>query len=296
MNALAASVILVSLLALQQAHAQYDPPSAQVRSGVSPEDVCCNEGLFLVIRDSGDPACVREATAERLGLEPLRDAPVAYVPSDMTKANPDISIMQMHGSSRYSHISQYADDVVYTLEGTVTAIRDPIIWVLSDAHVRAAIPVVLSVEKVHKGILESDELTFFVPSDFVIVDGKVATSASSVGIEPYPYPGIFEEFTADEINNATDKRYLLGDGSDQYEVGDNVIVHLIVSEWVEQELSDGTSVVISTGSIIPHYRTPMGQESVYKIQGCTVFDHAGSVRQYDDVVNESRSQEDSVRP
>ena len=291
MNALAASVILVSLLALQQAHAQYDPPSAQVRSGVSPEDVCCNEGLFLVIRDSGDPACVREATAERLGLEPLRDAPVAYVPSDMTKANPDISIMHVHASSGYSHISQYTDDVVYTLEGTVTAIRDPIMWVSSSSHVRAAIPVVLSVEKVHKGILESDEFTFFVPTDFVIVDGRVATSASSIGIEPYPYPGIFKEFTADKIRNATDKRYQLGDSSDQYEVGDNVIVHLVVSEWVEQTLSAGTAVMISTGSITPYYQTPMGQESVYYIQAGIVFDHAGTVQQYDIVTNESRSLE-----
>ena len=51
------------------AHAQFDSPAAQQRSGVDPRDVMCNEGLFLVIRSGDRAACVRESTAQRLGLE-----------------------------------------------------------------------------------------------------------------------------------------------------------------------------------------------------------------------------------
>ena len=51
------------------AHAQFDSPAAQQRSGVESGDVRCNEGLFLVVRSGDRAACVRESTAQRLGLE-----------------------------------------------------------------------------------------------------------------------------------------------------------------------------------------------------------------------------------
>ena len=282
-------MILLSVLALQQAHAQLDSPSAQMRSGVLPEDVQCNEGLLLVIRHGGDPACVREATAERLGLEPLRGAPAVYSPSDMTKANPTIEVTPIHAYSGYSHISQYAHEIVYTLEGTVTEIQDPIMWISPSGYVESAIPIVLSVETIHKGDLESDQFTFFISTEFVLIDGHVATSNVSLGIDTNLRHKLVKDFTVEEINNSTDKRYLISDHSDQYEIGDNVIVHLSADTYVDQTLSSGKSIMISNGNITPHYSTPMGEESVYKIQGGVVFDHAGSTVQYDIVVNESRT-------
>ena len=51
------------------AYAQFDSPAAQQRSGVEPDDVRCNEGLFLVIRSGDRAACIRESTAQRLGME-----------------------------------------------------------------------------------------------------------------------------------------------------------------------------------------------------------------------------------
>ena len=60
-----------------------------------------------------------------------------------------------------------------------------------------------------------------------------------------------------------------------------------VDEYVEQTLADGTAVMISDGNITPYYTSAMGNRSVYKIQDCVVFDHAGAVRQYDVVINES---------
>lgn len=283
------AITLVSFLALQQAHAHFDTPSEQLRSGVLPEDVLCNDNLILVILHDRDPACVRPATAERLGLEPLRGESVAYMPPDMTKANPNIKITHVHATVGYSHISQYAHDIVYTLEGTVTAIKDPIIRVPPSGLVSAGIPIVISVDKVHKGNLESNEFTFFITAWAVIVDGYAAASATSLGREPFPYPSFFREFTATEIKESTDTKYLIGDTSDQYEVGNNVIVHLSVDEHVEQTLSAGTSVMISDGSITPYYSTPLGKESAYQIQNGVVFDHAGFAKSYDIVTNESRS-------
>ena len=65
------SAIAVTMLSGLEisAHAQFDSPAAQQRSGVEPWDVMCNEGLFLVIRSGDRAACVRESTAQWLGLE-----------------------------------------------------------------------------------------------------------------------------------------------------------------------------------------------------------------------------------
>ena len=43
------------------------PPNLQIRNGVSPDDVVCNEGLELIKRaTNGKPVCVLESTAELL--------------------------------------------------------------------------------------------------------------------------------------------------------------------------------------------------------------------------------------
>ncbi|MEW6043856.1 MAG: PEFG-CTERM sorting domain-containing protein [Thermoproteota archaeon] len=43
------------------------PPLKQVEAGVEPEDVACDSGMELIIKNSnGSPACVKPATAERL--------------------------------------------------------------------------------------------------------------------------------------------------------------------------------------------------------------------------------------
>ena len=64
------------------AHAQFDSPAAQQRSGVEPGDVRCNEGLFLVIRSGDRAACVRESTAQLMGLDmtAVRDMRAPDVP------------------------------------------------------------------------------------------------------------------------------------------------------------------------------------------------------------------------
>ena len=65
---LAACAALSALLALSQSGAQLASPLAQEEAGTAPDEVLCNEGLVLVMRASG-AACLRPATADRLGLE-----------------------------------------------------------------------------------------------------------------------------------------------------------------------------------------------------------------------------------
>lgn len=43
-----------------------DSPRKQMAKGISPEDIICKSGFTLMIRMSGDAACVTPATAEKL--------------------------------------------------------------------------------------------------------------------------------------------------------------------------------------------------------------------------------------
>lgn len=59
------SFFLIFLLILP-INADIDSPRNQMKQGVSAEDILCNEGLELVIRTNGMPACVRPETADRM--------------------------------------------------------------------------------------------------------------------------------------------------------------------------------------------------------------------------------------
>ena len=48
--------------------ASLDSPKKQVNNGANPETVMCNPGLTLMIRYSGDAACVNPTTAEKLAI------------------------------------------------------------------------------------------------------------------------------------------------------------------------------------------------------------------------------------
>ena len=42
-------------------------PYQQIKNGVAAEDVICKSGLALMLRPSGDPACVMESSVSQLG-------------------------------------------------------------------------------------------------------------------------------------------------------------------------------------------------------------------------------------
>jgi len=64
-------ILLVVISLIVPVNAQVDSPKKQLRDGVLPENIICNEELHLIIRNNGSPACVKPTTAERfesLGL------------------------------------------------------------------------------------------------------------------------------------------------------------------------------------------------------------------------------------
>jgi len=54
---------------ITSSYSEYLSPRKQMELGVLPEDVTCREGKVLVIRDNGNPACVTERVAEKIGWE-----------------------------------------------------------------------------------------------------------------------------------------------------------------------------------------------------------------------------------
>ena len=64
-----AIVLLIPLPVFAPSHPEYvgvDPPLKQIAQGIAPEDITCNEGLTLLIKHNGSPACVKPDTAEIL--------------------------------------------------------------------------------------------------------------------------------------------------------------------------------------------------------------------------------------
>ena len=54
------------LIVIQPSFGDLESPRKQIKLGVSPEKVTCEEGLVLMLRPSGMSACVKPTTAERL--------------------------------------------------------------------------------------------------------------------------------------------------------------------------------------------------------------------------------------
>ncbi len=71
LNYLAVSLIIIASLAASQSYAAFDSPLKQVQAGVPSDEIRCNDGRVLVILQSGNPACIFESTAQRLGLDPI---------------------------------------------------------------------------------------------------------------------------------------------------------------------------------------------------------------------------------
>lgn len=79
-----------------------------------------------------------------------------YVPSDITKANPNIKV-SVGDVSMESDITQFKKTVLLTLEGTITNIDDPIAWTDETGQEHGAIPITMKVEKNTKINKETNE-------------------------------------------------------------------------------------------------------------------------------------------
>lgn len=56
----------VLLVIIQPSFGDLESPRKQIKLGVAPEKITCEEGFVLMLKMSGMPACVKPATAERL--------------------------------------------------------------------------------------------------------------------------------------------------------------------------------------------------------------------------------------
>lgn len=67
------------------ANAEVEPPKKQMDRGISAQDVLCNEGLKLIIRNNGFAACVKPTTAEK-----MKKAGMLFVPIEFTTTEKEI--------------------------------------------------------------------------------------------------------------------------------------------------------------------------------------------------------------
>jgi hypothetical protein len=70
-------------------------PKKQVSQGIEPEAVVCNEGLVLILRHNGSPACVKERTAEI-----FEERGWGSIPPPCCKPT-DLSLEMEHATSSY---------------------------------------------------------------------------------------------------------------------------------------------------------------------------------------------------
>lgn len=61
------------------ANAQIDSPKKQLKKGILPEDIVCNDGLYLMIRNNGTPACLKSTT-----LKIFEDRGLGFVPKEIS--------------------------------------------------------------------------------------------------------------------------------------------------------------------------------------------------------------------
>lgn len=135
------------------------------------------------------------------------------------------------GEGSYSivttNIADVAHKVVYTIEGEILEFGEPILHTDSQNRAHGAIPVTMSVDKLHKGTLNSDTFTFFLDSDVWLYTGEYL-EGDELGLgyvdnHRKMYPG----------TDYTDvpKSYVIRYHSDLFEIGDKIIAHFKIAEF-----------------------------------------------------------------
>ena len=193
-----------------------------------------------------------------------------YIPSNITKTNPDILVG--HGDSfsvQTTNIAEVVDDVLYTIQGTVLEINDPIDWYERDnaSSGHGEIPVTISVENVYKGNLDSETFTFFLGSR-IIYDGELTLST-----------------TLSDVTERN-KKYRLFAFEPQFEIGDKILVHIFESH-IDEKYSLNQEI---RESLTPLYVVQLGKYGTYKIQNDMAYNEKFSNGiPLDIVITESQS-------
>jgi len=79
----------LAVLVANPANAEWESPRKQIKLGVLAENVTCKAGLSLVIRNNGNPVCVKPSTADKLEKMGLGKIIIAKV------TNPNVSVKDL---------------------------------------------------------------------------------------------------------------------------------------------------------------------------------------------------------
>ena len=71
-------VFFLTLSFILPVNAEIESPRQQMNKGTSPENVLCKNGLELVIRTNGSPACVKPETAEKMQKIGILFTPIKF--------------------------------------------------------------------------------------------------------------------------------------------------------------------------------------------------------------------------
>ena len=71
-------IFFLTLSFVLPVNAEIGSPKQQMRDGVSPEYILCKDGLELVIRSNGSPACVKPETAEKMQKIGILFTPIKF--------------------------------------------------------------------------------------------------------------------------------------------------------------------------------------------------------------------------
>jgi hypothetical protein len=72
-------------------NAEVEAPKKQLKKGILAENITCKEGLNLIIRNNGAPACVKPATAERFQNLGLASIPLKFTDLPKESEQPPVS-------------------------------------------------------------------------------------------------------------------------------------------------------------------------------------------------------------
>ena len=81
-KALFGIIFFLTLSFIFPVNAEIESPRQQMNKGTSPENILCKNGLELVIRINGSPACVKPETAEK-----MQKIGILFIPIKFTDLN-----------------------------------------------------------------------------------------------------------------------------------------------------------------------------------------------------------------
>jgi hypothetical protein len=72
-------------------NAEIEAPKKQLKKGIPIEDIICKDGLELIIRNNGSPACVKPSTSERFQSLGLAHIPIRFTDLEKDFVQPAVS-------------------------------------------------------------------------------------------------------------------------------------------------------------------------------------------------------------